>query len=72
LDKEERARYGKVGESLGYFLKRYPKASALLHGEAEAPQAVRFSNGNNRKVGIAKRSLIWIRQHFCPFSIVGQ
>jgi hypothetical protein len=27
--KKERARYGKVEESLGYFLKRYPKASAL-------------------------------------------
>ncbi len=28
--KTERARYGKVEELLGYFLKRYPKASALL------------------------------------------
>jgi hypothetical protein len=27
--KKERARYGKVEESLGYFLKRDPKASAL-------------------------------------------
>ena len=70
FEKTERARYGKVEELLGYFLKRYPKASALLWrsrspSSSSLLQHLAFQNGNRRM------SLTSIRQNCCPFCVRG-
>jgi hypothetical protein len=64
--KEERAPYGRVEESLGarssHTARRRP---LILHTEeAEAPHATRFSNARQKTdLRIAEMSLRWIKQH---------